>query len=159
MPRSVLEPLHWPAGAALAKVGRPSFHQFTSLGQETTTPIGRLDLVAYRVGQRGFGNLAGEARVLEHPVPEGAAEAVHGGIDLHTPQDRGEAHVRQQALRAGKQELVWLGAFGADAAQQGACWWTGRYAMFPTTLHALPRDRPETGFEVDLGPACAAHFT
>ena len=84
----------------------PIAHQQHTLFEKIAAPIGRLDLVAYRVSECHLGDLAGVVGVFGSPMTKGAAKCVRGGIHLHSSQHRRQAHVRQRLAHARKYKVT-----------------------------------------------------
>src|SRR5258708_5700803 len=81
---------------------RPSVHQRTALFERIAAPVHALRGVADDMGERGFGDLAREMRLVSRPVAKRGPETVYGhGVEMHAPENHFHRHDRKRPTGAG----------------------------------------------------------
>src|SRR5207302_875813 len=116
--------------------------------EQVSASVGRLDLVADRVSERHFADLAGIGRAFRRPIAERGAEAMHGEIvAAHAPEKLQHRHVAERrALLASAEQVSpgWLRLNHLDCLRRE---W---HAMLLARFHAAGRDGPDRLLQVDL---------
>ena len=157
--------------AATEGVVRPVLHELLPFGEEVTTPIRSLHLVAHRMGQCHFRDLIRVVGLLCAPVTERRAEPMGHSLQLQATEYRCERHVRQLATQFGvtavrAREYIRLtrGASRCECEcfhflQECNGRIRQRHPMGFASLHTFSGDRPYPRSQIDFLPGGTANFS